>query len=95
MGLVESPRRGRETDMTRSSRTEQRERTPFTIPRPARRIGTMANFLPAKHQGHTCISIGVSTSTSSEEIAECLISHQGCDLLNKGTELICSCGLLS
>ena len=52
-------------------------------------------FLTGKHRSHTGLDRSLDLNVLQREIAECLISHQSCDLLNKSTELICSCGLLS
>ena len=50
------------TDVTDFGRRNESS-IPFTMPRPARRIGTMASFFPAI-MGVIQVSIGVSTSTS-------------------------------
>ena len=83
-----------ETDMTESSRTERGKghRLPFRDLR-AGSERWLISCLQAS--GHTCLDWSLDLNVLQREIAECLISHQSCDLLNKSTELICSCGLLS
>ena len=46
-------------------------------------------------EGRTIVLAACVCDLPDREIAERLISHQSCDLLNKSTELICTSSLLS